>query len=76
MVTTTPSTAATIPSPGNESAIVLKAATGNRPLMMDVHVEFHHLVDIERIHRPGGSHAQRIAHKAQHVMILGRMERR
>ena len=52
MVITTPSTAATMPRPGSASATVLSAAIGCVGLVvMDFHIEFHHLVQFEAARR-------------------------
>ena len=52
MVMTTPSTAATIPRPGSESATVLSAAIGcDGIVMVDFHVQFEHLVEFEGVDR-------------------------
>ncbi len=45
---TTPNTAATIPRPGRESATDVKDETGSvAPVMMDVQIHFHKLVEFE-----------------------------
>src|ERR1017187_9629270 len=38
--------------------------------MVNVHIQLHHLVDIERFDCAGGSHAQRVADEAADMMIL------
>src|ERR1017187_8251199 len=38
--------------------------------MVNVHIQLHHLVDIERFDCAGGSHAQRVADEAADMTIL------
>ena len=62
MVITTPSTAATIPSPGKASAMVDSAAIGSRRFaVMDLQIHLHHMVDIHGFHASRNRHAQRVA---------------
>lgn len=46
---------------------------GNRQasfVVVDIHIEFHHLVDIEGFNAATGGHANGVANKMLHVMIL------
>jgi hypothetical protein len=71
MVMTTPSTAATIPNPGSASATVFKGADRlRRLLMVDFHVQFHHLIQVEGRHAPADGHPQRIANEVD-CMVIG-----
>ncbi len=38
--------------------------------MVDLQVQLHHLVHVERLHPAGYSHAHGVAYKSRHVMIL------
>src|SRR3974377_1824782 len=40
------------------------------PVMVDLHVEFHHLVEVEGIDRARRRRAQGVADEDEHVMIL------
>ena len=65
MVITTPSTAATIPSPGKRIGHGGECRDRLRGLVVvHVHVEFHHLVGVKRLDAAAGRHAQRIAHES------------
>ena len=38
--------------------------------MVDVHIEFHHLVELERTHATGDVHAQGVANELHSMMVL------
>jgi hypothetical protein len=72
---TTPNTAAKMPRPGSESAHSGESAEGyGLVVVMDFHIQFHHLVDIKRFNSAGCGHAHRVANKIQHMMILQEAE--
>jgi hypothetical protein len=71
MVMTTPSTAATMPSPGSESAMVVKPGHWLRRLMMmDFHVRIQHLIQIEYFHAAAHRHAHGVADESHGMMIF------
>jgi hypothetical protein len=63
MVITTPSTAATIPRPGSESATELKALGLLPSAALHVDIEIHQQVQLMRCGGPDDQHAQRIANE-------------
>ena len=70
MVMTTPSTAATIPRPGRESAMVESAAMGWSAVMVDVHVQLHHLIHVEGLDAATGGQTNVSQTKCSGVMVF------
>ncbi len=72
IVITTPSTAATIPRPGSESATVPSAPTDcSDSCCVHLDIGFHHLVDVEGLDAAHQRHAHGVADEVAGQLILG-----